>query len=294
MKKLFYIILPVSVLFSCNVSGVETDLENDNDTTQIDTTDGANQTGIELDKNHLLVDSINGEPNEMVYQAESGLRVEWSTKTENTKVGANNVALVNYSVRVAGGEEFDNNDKIGFPVPLKPGIGMIVEGWDLGLQVMAEGDEGRIMIPNALAYGEDGYSTIVPPKADLIVDIEVVEVVEAIRLDEGVKVYKWQSVEDGETPKKDQEIIFDYFAYHKGDGAHMYDNSFQNGEPFSFKFENASVIDGLHQGMSIMKVGENAFIDIPAKLAYGKKGLLDHVPANRDIVYDVRVISIED
>lgn len=295
VKKLFYILLPISTLIGCNVSGVNAE-EGEGDIVK-NTGDSTGQDHLgetQLDQDELLLDTINGQANDMVYQAESGLRLEWSKKNDAIKVGVENLALVNYKVRVAGGDEYDNNDNVGFPVPLKAGIGMMVEGWDAGLRLMAKGDVGRIMIPNALAYGEDGYSTIVPPKADLIVDIEIVDVIQGVRLNEGVRVYKWQESEKGATPKKDQEITFDYFAYYKGEGAHMYDNSFQNGEPFTFKYQNASVMDGLHQGMSILKAGENAFIDIPAKLAYGKKGLIDLVPPNRDIVYDVRVISIED
>ncbi len=126
-----------------------------------------------------------------------------------------------------------------------------------------------------------------------IVDIEIVDVVDPIILDEGVKVYKWKTTDEGKVPTKNQEITFDYFAFTTGAEGHMYDNSYQIGVPFTFKFQNAGVIDGLHQGMSVMKAGENAFFEIPYKLAYGKKGLLDLVPSNTDIVYDVRILSIE-
>jgi FKBP-type peptidyl-prolyl cis-trans isomerase len=98
---------------------------------------------------------------------------------------------------------------------------------------------------------------------------------------------------EGKTPVKSQSVTFDYFAYTTGKGARMYDNSYQNEVPFSFKFEDAGVVDGLHHGMSVMKEGENAFLEIPYELAYGKQGLIDHVPSNTNIVYDVRVISIK-
>ncbi len=293
MKNLILFFVLPFCLIACDVSGVNADEQEVDDSTH-DSISELRNLNDTINDNVLLVDTIDGHANEMVYQSKNGLRVEWSNKTQNPKVGPDNVALVNYKVRVAGGEEYDNNDKIGYPVPLKSGIGMMVEGWEIGLQEMAKGDEGRIMIPNALAYGEDGYSTIVPPNADLIVDIEIVDIVKPIKLKEGVKVYKWKEEVDAKKPVKNQEITFDYFAYYKGEGAHMYDNSFQNQEPFSFKFKNSNVMEGLQQGMAVMKAGENAFIDIPAKLAYGKKGLLDFVPANRDVVYDVRVISIED
>ena len=295
MKKIFLATISFLALTACNVSGVDQDdiaEGTSNDSIKANSSKQGDEEAEDL--NELLTDTINGQPNDMVYQSKDGLRVEWKKKTDNPKIGPRDVALVNYHARVAGGEEYDNNDEIGFPVPLKGGIGMMIEGWEKGIQQMAKGDEGRIMIPNALAYGEDGYLTIVPPNADIIVDIEIVDVIEPIALDEGVKVYKWKEVPGGKVAEKNQTITFDYFAYHTGEGPHMYDNSFKTQTPFSFKFENDNVMDGLHIGMQVVKQGENAFIEIPSKLAYGKKGLVDLVPSNRDVVYDVRVISIND
>ena len=241
----------------------------------------------------MLEDTVNGTANEMVYQREDGLRLEWEIKKDENPIELNDVVMVNYTARVAAGEVYDSNKELGEPMPLKTNIGMLIKGWEEGLLMMHVGDKGRIMIPAALAYGDDGYKTIIPPRADIIVDIEIVSKIDPILLEDGVKVYKWKTVNKGEKPKKNQVITFDYFAYCTGKNAGMYDNSYQNEAPFSFKFENAGVVDGLHIGMSVMKAGENAFIEIPSKVAYGSKGLIDHVPANTDIVYDVRVASIK-
>ena len=301
MKKILSYGIIIGVLtVSCEFEGVKSsDSENssvvaNNDTSETNLHDFTNNDSTESDKPYsLLKDSIQGTPNEMVYQHESGLRVEWTVKSEADPIKLNDVVMVNYDARVAAGEQFDSNKDYGKPVPLKTNIGMMVEGWEMGLLQMNIGDKGRIMIPNALAYGEDGYLTVVPPGADLIVEIEIVERVEPILLDEGVKVYKWHANSDGVAAEKNKRITFDYFAYTKGDDAHLYDNSYQNSQPFSFKLENDNVVDGLHQGMSILRDGENAFIEIPADLAYGSKGLANLVPANTDIVYDVRIGSID-
>ncbi len=202
--------------------------------------------------------------------------------------------MVNYKARVAGGDQYDSNDEIGEPVPLKTNVGMMVKGWEEGLLEMNVGDVGRIMIPAALGYAEYGVPELVPADADLIVNIEIVSRIEPIVLDEGVKVYTWKKNKNGAYPTKNQLITFDYFAYTTGENAKLYDNSFKNREPFSFKLENDNVVDGLHQGFSAIRAEENAFIEIPYKLAYGRKGLVDLVPKNTNIVYDVRVIRFED
>jgi FK506-binding protein 9/10 len=286
MKYLFAATIFLSFA-SCTLEGVEADEGVETDTTIVQ-----NEIDTLGDVPLMLEDTVDGAPNEMVYQRDDGLRVEWDVKKDDP-IRLNDVVMVNYTARVAAGEVYDTNKELGKPVPLKSNIGMMISGWEQGLLKMNIGDKGRIMIPAALAYGEDGYMTIVPPRADIIVDIEIVSRVKPIKLEDGVKVYKWNPVAEGKKPEKNQLITFDYFAYKKGDDAGMYDNSYQNETPFSFKFKNASVVDGLHIGMSVLKTGESAFIEIPSKVAYGSKGLLDLVPANTDIVYDVRVSSIE-
>jgi len=298
----FTILILLIALGSCDFEGVKTS-SNDNNG-EIGAPDSASNPPSSTDttisdvldpKNpfDLLQDTIQGQPNEMVYNREDGLRVEWTVKSNENRIQLNDVILINYKARVAAGEQYDSNEEMGVPAPIKTNIGMIVKGYEDGLLQMSVGDKGRILIPSALAYGEDGYSTIIPPNADLIIDIEIVDKINPIVLEEGVKVYKWKSNKFAEKPVKDQLITFDYFAYTIGEKGRLYDNSFQNSEPFSFKFENDNVVDGLHQGMSVMREEENAFIEIPAKLAYGKDGLLDLVPKNTGIVYDVRILRFD-
>ncbi len=296
MKKqiLNFLLISISIsLVSCDMTGVDGENgEVDNDLIVENTPDESDSVEV-IGDHEFINDTINGIPNDMVYQRDDGLRIEWTKKNPDKPIELNDVVMVNYEARVGGGEIYDSNKEVGDPVPIKSNIGMMIKGWEEGLLLMNVGDKGRIMIPYTLGYGENGYSTIVPPYADIIVEIEIVSRIEPIVLEEGVKVYKWKSVSEGAKPVKNQFITFDYFAYKKGEKGGMYDNSYQNQAPFQFKFKNANVIDGLHQGMSVMKAGESAFIEIPSKLAYGSKGLLDLVPSNTDVVYDVRVEKIE-
>ena len=292
-KTPYIIALVVLSLTSCDLDGVKSISGEDAPLTTelIDTTDDINLLA-EIDP-ALLDDSIQGLANEMVFQREDGLRIEWTIKKTDQPIQLNDVVMVNYKARVASGEQYDSNDEVGEPVPLKTNIGMMVKGLEAGLLKMNIGDKGRILIPANLGYGENGYSTIVPPDADLIIEIEIVRRIEPIVLDEGVKVYTWKKVKNGAQIEKNQLITFDYFAYTKGEKGKMYDNSYKKSEPFSFRLENDNVIDGLHQGMRVLNQGENAFIEIPASLAYGSKGLVDLVPKNTDIVYDVRISNVD-
>jgi len=293
---MFYKILIALTLIiistACTLEGVKKKEKDTNFFESIDTTT-VDPINIQKD-NTIKPDTLNnGNSNELVWNGKDGLRIEWKTKQNSNKVQKGDVVLVNYNARVARGEVYDSNTELNKPVPLKTGIGQLIKGWEIGLLQMSAGDKGRIMIPSKLAFGETGVLGRVPQNADIIIDIEIVAIIEPIELQEGVKVYKYESVSEQKLPKKNQLITFHYFAYRTGKDARMYTNSYEKGEPFQVKFENDNVVEGLHIGLSQIGENEKAFIEIPTKLAYGKKGLLDFVPSNTDIVFDVRVESIK-
>ena len=234
-----------------------------------------------------------GEVNNMVWNGENGLRIEWDKKGNGPKIELHDVVMVNYEARVARGDVYDSNAEIGQPVPLKTGIGQLIEGWEKGLLQLSVGDKGRIMIPSKLGYGPDGLLGVVPQNADIVVEIEIVSIVTPVELEDGVKVYKYQAVSEGAYPQKNQTITFDYFTFKTGTKPGLYDNSYEKGTPFSFRFKNDNVVDGLHIGFSQIRANEKAFIYIPSEMAYGSKGLVDLVPPNTDIIFDVRVESIK-
>jgi len=282
-------------IISCNLEGVKKKAEPNFfeaiDTSRVDPVELVETT---LTPTQVIKDNLeNGTKNDLVWNGKNGLRVEWSVKQKFNKIQKGNVVLVNYKARVARWEVYDSNSQLNKPVPLKTGIGQLVQGWETGLLQMSAGDKGRIMIPSKLAYGEAGILGRVPQNADIIVDIEIVAIIEPIELINGIKIYKYESVTEQVFPKKDQLITFHYFAYRTGKTARMYTNSYEKGEPFQIKFENDNVVEGLHIGLAQVGANEKAFIEIPAKMAYGKKGLLDLVPSNTDIIFDVRVESIK-
>ena len=70
---------------------------------------------------------------------------------------------------------FDSRDE-GKPVAFKIGTDMVIEGWNLGVVGMQPGGRRMLMVPSSLGYGAEGAADIVPPNADLIYDIELLEV----------------------------------------------------------------------------------------------------------------------
>lgn len=78
----------------------------------------------------------------------------------------------------------DGKPKLGDPQPIQfpQGFGRVIPGWDQGFNGMHIGGKRRLFIPWQLAYGAAGRvgpdpaHPVIPPKADLIFDIELLDV----------------------------------------------------------------------------------------------------------------------
>ena len=52
----------------------------------------------------------------------------------------------------------------------------VMEAWREGIRGMKTGGKRRLLVPSKLGYGEKGVADIVPPNADLVFDVELLEV----------------------------------------------------------------------------------------------------------------------
>ena len=74
------------------------------------------------------------------------------------------------------GKEFFNSYDRGKPVSFKLGTKKVLQGWNAGVAGMKVGGKRRLMIPSELGYGAKGVDDVVPPNANLIFDVELLEV----------------------------------------------------------------------------------------------------------------------
>ena len=70
------------------------------------------------------------------------------------------------------GTKFDSSVDRGQPFTFLQGAHGVIAGWDEGFDGMRVGGKRRLFIPYQLAYGDAGRPPI-PPKSDLIFDIEL-------------------------------------------------------------------------------------------------------------------------
>jgi FKBP-type peptidyl-prolyl cis-trans isomerase len=83
--------------------------------------------------------------------------------------------VANYDGRLLDGTPFDSSYKHGRPMTFRVGVGKVIKGWDEALLTMKKGARRTLIIPYWLGYGETGYPPLIPPRATLVFDVELVD-----------------------------------------------------------------------------------------------------------------------
>lgn len=76
----------------------------------------------------------------------------------------------------SGGEEFDASYGRGAPLEFPLGVGMVIKGWEQGIEGMRVGGRRKLVIPPHLAYGERGAGGVIGPNETLIFVCDLVAV----------------------------------------------------------------------------------------------------------------------
>jgi len=84
--------------------------------------------------------------------------------------------VVHYVGRLADGTRFDSSRARRDPLDFALGAGDVIKGWDEGVPGMRVGGTRRLTIPPELAYGDQGLAGVIPPRATLVFEVELLEV----------------------------------------------------------------------------------------------------------------------
>lgn len=110
---------------------------------------------------------------EGVNELRKGILYEVLHEGEGRRATVRSVVSVYYRGMLISGKVFDDNTKQGYPDAFR--LSGLIEGWQIAIPYMCEGDKWRIYLPSELGYGKRGVHGI-PGDSTLIFEIELVKV----------------------------------------------------------------------------------------------------------------------
>jgi peptidylprolyl isomerase len=228
-------------------------------------------------------------------QGKDGLKV-WDVregKGEAARPGG--TVTVHYTGWLTDGKVFDSSVKrkesITFPLE------KVIKGWQEGMPGMKPGGVRRLYIPWALAYGENGKPPVIPAKADLVFEVELLDDPFALP---DLQSKEWKPLGEaglktwdvrpgtGAEVKPGDTVTIHYTGWTLQ--GKIFDSSRKGrGEPATFPLGN--LIQGWQVGIPGVKEGGTRRLLIPWQMAYGEKGSPPDIPGRADLVFDIEVIK---
>jgi len=210
---------------------------------------------------------------------------------------AEDTVKVHYTGWTTDGNMFDSSVTRGQPLEFP--LNRVIKGWTEGMQLLAEGDQARLWIPQDLAYGGRPGA----PAGMLVFDVELLGIKEAPKpipapadvkaVPAGAKktktglAYKVLTKGKGkEHPTAQNMVEVHYTGWQAKDGK-MFDSSVLRGQTAVFQLNQ--VIPGWTEGVQLMVEGEKTRFWIPEELAY--KGM-PGAPQGM-LVFDVELVKIK-
>jgi FKBP-type peptidyl-prolyl cis-trans isomerase FkpA len=110
----------------------------------------------------------------------SGLQFEDTTVGTGAQAQAGQQVKVHYTGWLYSdgvkGAKFDSSKDRNDPFGFSLGGGMVIKGWDEGVQGMKVGGTRLLVIPPQLGYGARGAGGVIPPNATLLFEVELLGV----------------------------------------------------------------------------------------------------------------------
>lgn len=108
----------------------------------------------------------------------SGLRYAITAMGTGVKPKLTNTISVKYSgkflktdVAAANSTVFDQSSSVATLT-----LSQLIQGWQIGFQLLPKGSKATLYIPSGLAYGKKGMGNSIPANANLFFDVELVDV----------------------------------------------------------------------------------------------------------------------
>ncbi len=84
--------------------------------------------------------------------------------------------IAHYTGTLTDGTKFDSSRDRGQPFTFTIGMGQVIKAWDEGFAQMSKGQKAKLTCSPDYAYGDRGAGGVIPPKATLIFDVELIDI----------------------------------------------------------------------------------------------------------------------
>ena len=122
----------------------------------------------------IAVQQANAQPANAASAAPAGLRYKSLRDGQGASPTAADTVKVNYRGTLVDGTEFDSSYKRNAPATFP--LGRVIACWTQGMQKMKVGGKAELICPPDLAYGDRGAGGVIPPRATLTFEIELLEI----------------------------------------------------------------------------------------------------------------------
>ncbi|MFZ4523571.1 MAG: FKBP-type peptidyl-prolyl cis-trans isomerase [Bacteroidales bacterium] len=260
----------------------------------------------------------------------SGLIFIETLAGKGPKIDSGAWVKVHFNVSLIDGKQVFSTKERGEPIEFEFGKKFDTPGFEEGISKMLKGGKATLIVPSAIAYGETGKGSIIPPYATIVYDVEVVDIQSKADHDKQQdKKKKEESAKLESSKKQEGALMKKYLVDHKitakptasglvyiekvkGTGAKAaagkkvkvhytgtllngtkFDSSRDRNEPFEFVLGQGQVIKGWDEGIAMMNVGGKAMFVIPSEIAYGEREMGAKIPAFSTLVFDVELLEVK-
>jgi peptidylprolyl isomerase len=235
----------------------------------------------------------------------AGVKVTWLAEGKSgTTPKPGDVVRVHYTGTFTDGKKFDSSHDRGQPIRFVLGVGMVIRGWDEGIGMLDVGAKAKLEIPWSAAYGEAGRKPGIPPKSDLVFEVELVGVEPGptFRAADPEKQkttesgLKWEAIKEGsgEPPGADDLVQLRCTAW-TAEGKIGLSSASLPGRligtagtvkvtPLQERF--------LPEALRLMKPGGTYRLEVPPALCWGGTRVVPNVGEDETTVWEVELIRV--
>ncbi len=247
-----------------------------------------------------------------------GIKIIFKENGTGIGVKGKKYLTLHYIIKSEKGRELSNSFKQGSAVVMSVIDNKRKQAWIDALRYLKVGDNVRITVPDSIVmkYWRAFLPTPpfkpialkirllvlaakdeLPPNVVVLDDEETkipapfdIEGKDTVKTKSGLRYIFIKENLEGDQAYNGRKVAINYTGYFE-DGT-IFDASYINGLPYTFTLTNNEVIDGLDEGVRLMKTGDKYRLLIPYKLAYGEKGN-GTIPSNTNLIFDVELIAVD-